>query len=192
VNSNLDTARALTVTQVAAASGALMWAILEGFKHGKATSLGLCSGILAGLVAITPAAGVVAVRGAIALGFMASVLSYMAIAIKNRLGYDDSLDVFGIHGVSGMAGALLLSFFIRPSWIAAAAEKAGGSWSGVQQLGVQAAAVGITVLYAAAVTFVLVILVEKTLGFRLTQQDEMTGQDQSLHGEQAYGLLNLS
>lgn len=191
IQSGLDTARALTVTQVAAASGALMWMLLEAFHHRKATSLGVASGILAGLVAITPAAGVVRVEGAIALGFIASLISYNAILLKNQLGYDDTLDVFGIHGVSGMTGALLLTFFIRPSWMAEAAQLAGGSWSVWQQLGVQAWAVGITVVYAGVLTFALVFLTDKIFGFRLNEKDERVGMDGSLHGENGYGLLNL-
>jgi len=191
INSGIDTARALTVTQVAAAAGAVMWMLIEALYHGKSTSLGISSGILAGLVAITPAAGVVQVSGAIALGAIASIISYHAILFKSKLGYDDSLDVFGIHGVSGITGALLLTFFIRPSWMAEAALKAG-SWTVWQQLGVQAAAVGITVLYAAVLTLLLVWFVEKTAGFRMEEKDEMAGMDHTLHGEHGYGLLNVN
>jgi Amt family ammonium transporter len=190
VNSGLDTARALTVTQVAAASGAVAWMIIEGLHHHKATSLGLSSGILAGLVAITPAAGVVQVDGAIALGFIASFMSYFAIMFKGKLGYDDSLDVFGIHGVSGITGALALTFFIRPSWMAEASTAIGKVWTVGQQFGVQSTAVLITVVYAAAVSIVLLQLVQKTVGFRLETADEMSGMDHSLHGEHGYGLLN--
>lgn len=190
ISSSLDTARALTATQVAAASGALSWMLIEAFHHRKATSLGVVSGILAGLVAITPAAGVVQTGGALVLGFLSSAICYTGLMLKSKLGYDDSLDVFGIHGLAGMAGAVLLTFFIRPSWMAQAAEKAGGSWTTLQQLGVQAGAVGITVAYAAAVSIILVVLVDKTVGFRLSSTDEMAGLDHSLHSEQGYGLLN--
>ena len=192
VSSGLDTARALTVTQAAAAAGALSWMLIETIKHGKATSLGVASGILAGLVAITPAAGVVMVPGAIFLGLVASLCSFTAIALKNRLGYDDSLDVFGIHGVSGMAGAVLLSFFIRPSWMAEAAQLAGGSWSTLQQLGIQVSAVAITIVYVGIVSLLLAVLVEKTVGFRVGGPEEMAGLDHSQHGEHGYGLLNLN
>ena len=192
VSSGLDTARALTVTQVAAAAGALSWMFIETIKHGKATSLGVACGILAGLVAVTPAAGVVMVPGAIFLGLVASLFSNAALTLKNRLGYDDSLDVFGIHGVSGMVGAVLLSFFIRPSWMAEAAQLAEGSWSILQQLGVQVSAVAITVLYAGIVSLLLAVLVEKTVGFRVDDSEEMAGLDQSLHGERGYGFLNLN
>jgi ammonium transporter, Amt family len=189
VASNLDTARALTVTQVAAAAGALSWLLLEALKHGKATSLGVASGILAGLVAITPAAGVVGVGGALVLGALASLCSYSAIMLKNRLGYDDSLDVFGIHGVSGIFGALALSFCYRGGL---AAEKLATGWTPMTQFVIQAKAVGITIAYAAIVTYILVLLVEKTVGFRMSETAEIQGMDHTLHGEQGYGLLNLN
>lgn len=192
VSSGLSTARALTVTQVAAASGALMWMIIEALKHGRATSLGLASGILAGLVVITPAAGVVQVKGAIILGFIASIISYFAIQLKAKIGYDDTLDVFGIHGVSGIVGAIGLTFFIRPSWMADAAAKVGGTWTVAQQLGVQLSAVGITVVYSIVTTLAIIFVVDKLLGFRIHEKGEMVGLDATCHGEHGYGLLNLN
>ncbi|MDH5382122.1 MAG: ammonium transporter, partial [Cyclobacteriaceae bacterium] len=113
IGSGLATAQALTVTQVAAAAGALGWILIEGLHQGKATALGFVSGILAGLVAITPAAGVVQPGGAILLGLAASAMCYYAVILKNKLGYDDTLDAFGIHGVGAIVGALMLVFFIR-------------------------------------------------------------------------------
>ena len=192
IASNLATARALTVTQVAAAAGAFTWMIIEIFQHGKATSLGIASGILAGLVAITPAAGFVQPSGAFALGVLAAVFCYGAILIKSKLGYDDSLDAFGVHGVGGIVGALSLVFFIRQAWMAEAAAKVGGSWTLWQQLGVQATAVGVTILYAGVVSFILLFLVEKTIGLRINEDDEMSGLDHSMHGEHGYGLINLN
>ncbi len=190
VASDLDTGRALTVTQIAAASGAMAWLVIEAIMFKKATSLGVASGILAGLVAITPAAGVVQPVGAIIIGFAAAIFCFLAIQLKDRLGFDDSLDAFGIHGIGGIVGALTLTFFIRDSWMAEAAEAAGGSWSVWQQFGIQAAAVGITIVYAAVVTIVLVVLIEKILGFRMKQDEEMSGLDHSVHGEHGYGLIN--
>jgi Amt family ammonium transporter len=190
IASNLDTARALTVTQMAAAAGAFTWMIIEFLHHGKGTSLGVASGILAGLVAITPAAGVVQPAGAFALGAIASVICYLAIMLKGKLGYDDSLDAFGVHGVGGIVGALALTFFIRPSWMAEAAGKVAGGWTVMQQLGVQATAVGITVAYASVVSLLLLFIVEKTIGLRIGENDEMSGLDHSMHGEQGYGLIN--
>jgi len=192
VASNLDTARALTVTQISAAAGALTWILIEAFQHKRATSLGMASGILAGLVAITPAAGVVQPTGAMMLGALASLICYGTILLKNRLGFDDSLDVFGIHGMGGIVGAICLTFFIRASWMADAAEKAGGSWSIAQQLGVQGTAVGVTLVFAAITTLLLVVFVEKTVGLRLKETDEMSGLDHSMHSEHGYGLINLN
>ncbi len=191
VSSGLLTAQALTATQAAAAAGAMAWMIIESLHQGKATALGFASGILAGLVAVTPAAGVVQPAGAMALGIAAAMICYTAIMVKNKLGYDDSLDAFGIHGVGGMVGSLLLVFFIRKSWMASAVEAtAGGSWGIWQQLGVQAAAVGIAIAYAAGVTLLIIFVVNKVIGFRASTEAEMQGLDHYYHGEQGYGMLN--
>jgi len=190
ISSGLATAQALTATQVAAAAGAISWILIESFHHGKATALGFVSGVLAGLVAVTPAAGVVQVSGAIALGIIASSVCYIAIIVKNKLGYDDSLDAFGIHGVGGIVGALLLVFFIRDSWMVAAAEAHGGPWGVMQQLGVQVVAVGIAIAYAAIGTLIIIFIVEKTVGLKSKTQDELDGLDHAYHGERGYGMLN--
>ena len=190
VSSGLSTAQALTATQVAAAAGALTWIVVEGIHQGKATALGFVSGILAGLVAVTPAAGVVQPLGALLLGAIASVLCYYAIILKNKLGYDDSLDAFGIHGIGGIVGALLLVFFIRPSWMAEAAVAAGGSWTVMQQLGVQVAAVLMAIAYAGVMTYILLIIINKTIGMKASREQEMAGLDSAYHGEHGYGMLN--
>ena len=190
ISSGLSTAQALTATQAAAAAGALSWMIIEGIHQGKATALGFASGILAGLVAVTPAAGVVQPYGAIILGALASLVCYYAIQMKNKLGYDDSLDAFGIHGIGGIVGAIFLVFFIRHSWMADAAEAAGGSWTMWQQLGVQALAVLIAIAYAAVLTLILVWAVDKVFKFRSSETEEMQGLDRSYHGERGYGMLN--
>lgn len=192
VSSNLSTAQALTATQVSAASGALTWLIIEGLHTGKATALGFASGILAGLVAVTPAAGVVQPVGALALGMIASLICYSAIMVKNKIGYDDSLDVFGIHGIGGIVGALTLTFFIREKWMEAAAVAAGGSWGIWQQFGVQAIAVIIAIVYAAVGTLILLFLIDKIMGIRTSDAGEMAGLDHSEHGERGYGLLNAN
>jgi len=192
ISSGLSTAQALVATQVAAATGALTWIIIEGVHQGKATALGFASGILAGLVAVTPAAGVVQPYGAVVLGAIASLICYMAIQLKNKLGYDDSLDAFGIHGVGGIVGALLLVFFIRPSWMKAAATAAGGNWTVWNQLGIQAIAVGIAAVYAAVMTFIIIYLLNKVIPFKSTEEEEMAGLDRSYHGERGYGLLNAN
>ena len=185
LSSGEKTAQALAVTQAAAAAGALGWMAIEAVRFRKVTALGTASGILAGLVVITPAAGVVSPAGAIALGFIASALCYGAIQLKNRLGYDDSLDVFGIHGVAGIAGAILLTFFIRAVDMPAGRDV-------ISQLGVQLLGVAVTIAFAAGVTIVLVVLVEKLFGFRLGARGEQAGMDHELHGEHGYGLLNLN
>jgi Amt family ammonium transporter len=182
VNSGLDTAQALTATQAAAASGALVWMLIEGLHQGKATALGFASGILAGLVAVTPAAGVVQPYGALALGAIASIICYLAILLKDKLGYDDSLDAFGVHGVGGIVGALFLVFFMRGE------HTMGEIFS---QLGVQALAVGIAIVYAAVLTIILVVIINKTVGLRSSKKEEMQGMDASYHGEHGYGMLNL-
>jgi Amt family ammonium transporter len=192
VSSGLSTAQALTATQVAAATGALAWVIIESMHQGKATALGFASGILAGLVAVTPAAGVVQPYGAMILGILASFICYGAIQIKNKLGYDDSLDAFGIHGVGGVVGALLLTFFIRPSWMKEAAIAAGGKWTIWNQFGIQALAVGIAIFYAASMTFLIIFVLNKFIKFKSSEDDEMAGLDRAYHGERGYGMLNPS
>jgi Amt family ammonium transporter len=142
-------------------------------------------------VVITPAAGVVQPYGAIILGAASSLACYGAILMKYKLGYDDTLDVFGVHGVGSGLGVLLLSFFIRPSWLAEAAQKAGGAWGALNQLSIQAAGMSITIVYAGILTLVLVWLINQVMGFRLDEQDEVVGLDQSLHGEHGYGLLDV-
>jgi len=189
ISSNLTTAQALTATQVAAATGAITWIIIEGLHQGKMTALGLASGVLAGLVAITPAAGVVTPAGAMALGAIATIICYTMLSFKDKIGIDDSLDAFGIHGLGGIVGALGLTFFIRDSWWNEAAAVAGGSWSLWQQLGVQAAAVGIAITYAAISTLIIIFLVEKTVGLKASPEEEMQGLDHSFHGERGYGML---
>jgi ammonium transporter, Amt family len=181
VESGLSTAQALTVTQIAAAAGSVAWLILEGMHQGKASALGFASGILAGLVAITPAAGSVTPLGAIALGILSSAICYFGLMFKNKKGYDDSLDAFGIHGLGGIVGAIFLVFFMRGD----------NSWSEIfAQFGIQSLTVVIAIVYAAVVTIVLLFVVEKTVGLRSKEDEEMRGLDDSYHGERGYGLVN--
>ncbi len=182
VSSGLKTAQALTATQVAASSGALSWILIEGIHRGKATSLGMVSGILAGLVAITPAAGDVTVAGALILGFSGSLFSYGAVALKGKLGYDDTLDVFGIHGVSGIVGAIGLTLFLRAG---------AGHPDFLTQLWYQAEGVFVSIGYSALVTFILIVSVDKLFKLRLDDEGQMSGIDHHIHGEHAYGMLNL-
>jgi Amt family ammonium transporter len=188
VSSGLDTARALTMTQISAASGALMWLVIEAFQFRRATALGFVSGILAGLVVITPAAGVVHPLGAIVLGAASSAACYLALKAKNRFGYDDSLDCFGIHCVGSALGVLLLVFFVRAEWRAAA----GPDWSILGQLGTQALGMVTTIALASAMTLLICWIVQRTVGFRLGEREEKAGLDHVVHGESGYGLINLN
>ena len=189
ISSGLSTAQALTATQVAAAAGALTWIIIEGIHQGKMTGLGFASGILAGLVAVTPAAGVVQPAGAMALGAIATIICYVMLSYKDKIGIDDSLDAFGIHGLGGIVGAIGLTFFIRASWWAEAANAAGGTWTLWQQLGVQVTAVGVAIAYAVVTTLIILFLVEKTVGLKASSEEEMQGLDHTFHGERGYGML---
>ncbi|WP_282035890.1 ammonium transporter [Saccharicrinis aurantiacus] len=191
VSSGIETAQALTATQVAGAAGALMWVIVELLHHGKATALGFASGVLAGLVAVTPAAGVVQTTGAMALGAISTIVCYGALIVKDKLGYDDSLDAFGIHGMGGILGAVVLSFFIRDSWMAdAAAASVTGEWSVWDQFGVQAITVVIAIAYSVVLTIAIIWFVEKVFGLKSTEEEEMMGLDHSYHGERGYGMMN--
>jgi Amt family ammonium transporter len=118
------------------------------------------------------------------------LVCYYAIILKNKMGYDDSLDAFGIHGIGGIVGAILLTFFIRNSWMEEAAAAAGGSWSVMQQLWVQVVAVLIAIVYAAVMTLILLWMLDKVMRLRPTPQNEMKGLDNVYHGERGYGMLN--
>jgi len=183
VASGLKTAQALTVTQVAAATGALVWIIIESVHLKKATSLGFVSGMLAGLVVITPAAGDVQPASAMALATLAAFVCYGAMLLKTRLGYDDTLDVFGIHGMAGIVGAIGLAFFLRPE---------EGRPPFAEQLWYQGQGVLVSIGYTAVMTLILVVLVDKIFGLKINNAGEMAGMDHSLHGEHGYGLLNLN
>ena len=191
VQSGLDTARALTMTQISAAAGASTWMVIEAIKFRKVTSLGFVSGILAGLVVITPAAGVVLPSGALILGMCSSILCFFALEMKNRLGYDDSLDCFGIHGVGSGMGVLALSFLIRDSWLAKASGIAG-SWDHLAQFVVQLKGFGATVALSAVATIAICFVVEKTIGLRVSKSEELAGLDHTEHRESGYGLINLN
>jgi Amt family ammonium transporter len=188
LQSGLDTARALTMTQVSAASGALTWLIIEAILYRKATALGFVSGILAGLVVITPAAAVVQPLGAMTLGAISSIACFYALQMKMKLGYDDALDCFGIHGVGSGLGVILLSFFIRDSWMASASTAAGRTWTVWNQSLIQLQGMAATISLAAVGTLIICFIVEKSVGFRIDEESEIMGLDQSLHGEHGYDM----
>jgi Amt family ammonium transporter len=177
-------ASAFAATHIAAAAATVSWALVEYLQRGKASVLGAASGALAGLVAITPASGFVAPMPALIIGLVAGGLCYFAVSVKFRYGYDDSLDVVGVHGVGGTWGALATGLFASVTVNAAGAD--GLFYGNAAQLGVQATSVVVTVLYAFVVSFALLKLVDATMGLRAEEDEEITGLDLSQHGERAY------
>jgi Amt family ammonium transporter len=173
---------AFTTTQAAAASAALTWILIERARHGKATTLGMASGIIAGLVAITPAAGHVTPVAALVMGALASVACFFAVQLKNKLGYDDSLDAFGVHGVGGIVGAVLVGVF---AFTPAVGLLHGG---GFAQLGKQVGGVLVAAAYAGAGTFLIAFFIKKLWGLRVPEQQERDGLDIAIHGERGYHL----
>ncbi len=179
---------AFVVTNTAAAAAGLSWALIEWIRNGKTTMFGVASGAVAGLVAITPAAGYVSVIPAIIIGLLASVFCYIAAAvIKPKLGYDDALDAFGVHCVGGMWGAIATGLFA--SKVVNAAGNNGLFFGNPHQLYVQAVAVGATLLYAIVGTFVIYKIIDATIGMRVVEKDEDLGLDLTQHRERAYTVL---
>jgi len=182
-------AQAFLNTQVAAAAGALTWIGVEKLRDGHATTLGIASGAIAGLVAITPAAGAVDSLGAIAVGLLGGGAAAYAVGLKHRLGYDDALDVIGVHLVAGLVGTLAIGLFASA---AITGEDAGILYGGgLGLLGVQAAGAFGTLVYSFVVSFLLALLVDRTIGFRVSEEEEMQGLDQTTHAETAYELSTL-
>jgi len=171
---------AFATTQTAAAAGAVMWLLIEWWHQRRPTSLGLASGILAGLVAITPAAGHVIPAAALVFGAVAAALCYGAVQVKQRLGYDDSLDAFGVHGVGGVVGALLTGVFCFTPVVGLVMGGGGG------QLVKQAVGVAVAIVFAAVGTLVIAGGLRATIGLRATDDEERDGLDISVHGERAY------
>jgi Amt family ammonium transporter len=175
---------AFVTTNTATAMAAITWCLIELFHHGKATSLGAASGAVAGLVAITPACGYVDVMGALIIGFIVAFLCYAAIQIKVKLGYDDSLDAFGVHGVGGTWGALATGLFALK-----AINGTDGWFAGnPAQFFIQLKTVGCTAVYSVLCTIVIYFIVEKTIGLRVAQRDEEVGLDLTQHGEEGYNF----
>ena len=185
-------ATAFVATHLAAAAGALTWPALEWVQRGKPTVLGCCSGAVAGLVCITPAAGFVQPMSAILMGLAAGAVCYFACTtIKNKFKYDDSLDAFGVHGVGGTLGAILTGVFATRACTdpLVSGGKELGLLEGGSLLVPQIAAAGVTIAYSVVVTFVLLKVLDLTLGLRVTQQEETQGLDYSQHGEEGYIFL---
>jgi Amt family ammonium transporter len=176
---------AMTVTQIATAAAALSWAAAEWATKGKPSVLGAVSGAVAGLVAITPASGFVLPGGSLAIGAAAGVGCYWASTwLKHLLGYDDSLDAFGVHGIGGIIGALLTGWFAYGPLTADKDHPLGVTIGGLAQVQTQAIAVGATIAYTAVATLVILLVVGAVFGLRVTQEEEREGLDVVLHGEQ--------
>jgi len=184
---------AFAATHFSAAGGALSWAIVEWWHKGKPSVLGAAAGMVAGLATITPASGFVTVPSAFCIGLVAGVVCYFAVTkLKAHFHYDDSLDVFGVHGIGSMAGMLMLGFLasatVNPA-IASTFQVNGITVSlagGIHQFGNQAIAVLFTTVFAAVATFILIKIVDAIVGLRVDIEDESTGLDLTQHGERAY------
>ncbi|MDQ5849953.1 MAG: ammonium transporter [Pseudomonadota bacterium] len=196
--SNLESAptavSAFINTMVATAAAILGWLLVEAMGKGKPSALGAASGAVAGLVAITPACGFVGVVGALIIGLVAGILGYWGVnGLKRLLGADDSLDVFGVHGVCGIVGALLTGVFAAPSLGGSGiydyvANKVSPDYSIWGQLVIQGTAVLTTLIWSGIVAFVTFKLIDLTIGLRVTEEDEREGLDTSAHGEAAYRI----
>jgi len=189
--SNLEATAGATLavvnTFVATAGAILGWCLIEMLTRGKASMLGAASGMVAGLVAITPACGTTGPVGAIVLGVAASATCYVFVTgIKHRLGYDDSLDVFGVHGVGGIVGAIGTGILCAPSLGGTGFVVAAGTM-GAQVLA-QIKAVGVTILWSGIVSLVALLIVRAVIGLRVTEEAEREGLDLTSHGERAYNL----
>ena len=183
-------ATAFATTHAAAAAGLAAWMLIDIVRTGRATAVGAATGAVIGLVAITPAAGFVSTRAALAIGILGACASYTAMQLRARTSVDDSLDVFACHGVAGIVGALLTGVFASKSVNPAGADGlfAGG---GLHQLGVQSVAVLVTMALSASLTAGILVAIEATMGLRVSLADEVTGLDTSEHGEEAYHAGDL-
>lgn len=175
---------AMLVTQIATATAALSWMFAEWITHRKPSVLGIASGAVAGLVAITPASGTAGPMGALAIGLASGVICFFcATSLKRKLGYDDSLDVFGVHAVGGIVGAILTGAFAAPAL---------GGFGAVEdiaaQLWIQFKGVAFTVVYTAVVTFVILKVIDLVMGLRVSEEEETIGLDLALHNERGYNL----
>lgn len=177
---------AFVATHIAAAAATLSWLFTEWIHQGRPTALGAASGAVAGLVAITPASGFVNPMAALIIGLGVGVLCYFAVGAKNRLGYDDSLDAVGVHGVGGTFGALMVGLFASRAINPAGTD--GLLYGNMSILGIQAISVLATIAYSFTVTWILLKILDKTLGIRVKGEDELDGLDLSQHGESGYSF----
>ena len=177
-------ANAFLVTHLAAATAALTWALIEWFYHGTPSTVGIATGAVAGLVAITPAAGFVGVGGALAIGVAVSVVCFIMVSVvKHKAGYDDTLDAFGVHGVGGILGAILTGVFATASVQSAYSGAIEGNF---KQVGIQLLAVAVVIVFSGVMTFILFKIIDKTVGIKVKAVVEEEGLDIYEHGESAY------
>jgi ammonium transporter, Amt family len=179
---------ALVNSQLAAAAGGIAWLIVDVIRYGKASALGFASGLVAGLATVTPASGFVGPMGAIAIGIAAGLACYGAVTLKGRLNYDDTLDAFGVHGVGGAVGTVLLGVFAAKAWNPNGAD--GLLAGGAAFLGKQLLAVAVTVVFSAVGTLAILKVVDALVGLRTTADEEREGLDINLHGEDGYAIGN--
>lgn len=186
LSSGALSAMTFVVTHISAVSATLIWVIIEWLHKGKPTMFGAATGAIAGLATITPASGFVGPMSALVIGVAAGVVCYISLNMKNRLGYDDSLDAFGVHGIGGILGTLALGLFAQKAINPAGAD---GLFFGNFNLFIsQAIAVLITVVYSFIVTAVILKVLDKTVGLRVDEESEVVGLDISQHGESGYTL----
>ncbi len=194
MSSGAGSGLALTATQVAAAAAAMSWLVVEWLHRGKPTALGFASGLVAGLVAVTPASGFVSPLSAVLIGLIAGAVCYLAVCLKPAFKYDDSLDAFGVHGVGGFLGAILTGVLVSAPLFINANEKPANFAVGkmpdgrAAQIGVQALAASIAAVYAFGITLILVTVINKLWGFNVDEKAENTGLDRSEHGEAGFDL----
>jgi Amt family ammonium transporter len=189
VTSGVNAGMAMAVTQIATAAAALGWMFVEWIFKGKPSVLGICSGAVAGLVAITPASGFVEPGGALVIGFVAGAICFWsATSLKHMLGYDDSLDAFGVHAIGGIVGAVLTGVFARASVIAGTSTMPDMTKGGLidghpEQILTQLYGIGVVIAFDAVVSFVLLFVIDKIIGLRVDEDTEIEGLDLALHGE---------
>lgn len=175
---------AMAVTHIATAMAAMTWMAIEWNRHGKPSVLGIATGAVAGLVAITPASGTVGPIGALAIGFASSVCCYYAASrLKQAMGYDDSLDVFGVHGVGGFVGAILTGVFSASMFGGTGLEAGIGAQVGLQMIGAVA-----TIVYSGVLTFIIIKVLDGAIGLRVSPEEEAQGLDIALHDERGFNL----
>lgn len=174
---------AFLATHVATATAAFTWVLLDWFRNGKPTVIGICTGAVAGLVAITPAAGFVGVLGAVIIGIVVAIACFFMVSVvKHKYGYDDSLDAFGVHGIGGILGALLTGLLATP---AIQSSYSGLFYGNPKQFGIQVIATVTTIVFSGVMTYILFKIVDKMVGIRATQKEEIAGLDISQHNEMA-------